>query len=77
MNNNISQFTRSDLTTSKGAWDFCGNLNQLNRATAANALLNISLMPTAKRESLDVNPTGWHNKRINSRRSNRSPVNWR
>jgi len=41
-----------------------GDLDNLNRASAANALLNVSLMPTAKREPLHVNPTGWHNKKI-------------
>ncbi|MCI1366270.1 DNA/RNA non-specific endonuclease [Pediococcus pentosaceus] len=39
---------------------------KLNRAKAANALLNISLMPTTKHEVSNVNPTGWHNKRISS-----------
>lgn len=34
--------------------------------TAANALLNQSLMPKAEREALNVRPTGWHNKRISS-----------
>ncbi|WP_274852681.1 DNA/RNA non-specific endonuclease [Pediococcus pentosaceus] len=41
-------------------------MDQLNLATAANALLNISLMPTTKHEVSNVNPTGWHNKRISS-----------
>ncbi len=27
-------------------------------------MLNRSLMPTAKREPLYVNPTGWHNRKI-------------
>lgn len=42
-----------------------GDLDSQNRVTAANALLNKSLMPMAKRETLHVNPTGWHNKKIN------------
>lgn len=28
-------------------------------------MLNQSLMPTVKREALTVDPTGWHNKRVN------------
>ena len=40
-----------------------GHLDSLNRVTDANALLNRSLMPSAKREPLTWNPTGWHNKK--------------
>lgn len=64
VNNNNPSFTKSDLSTANGAWQSYGDLDNLNRATTANALLNISLMPKAKREPLHVNPTGWHNKRI-------------
>ena len=39
-----------------------GELDSLNRVTTANALLSKSTMPTAKREPLYVNPTGWKNK---------------
>lgn len=66
VNNNDPNFTQADLTTSHGAWQKYGNLDSLNRVTAANALLNKSLMPTAQREPLTINPTGWHNKRIAS-----------
>lgn len=64
VNNNNPQFSQSDLSTANGAWQSYGNLDGLNRVTAANALLNKSLMPTAKRERLFISPTGWHNKRI-------------
>jgi DNA-entry nuclease len=64
VNNNDPAFTSNDLSTARGAWQIYGNLDYLNRVTAANALLNQSLMPTAKREPLHVDPTGWHNKRI-------------
>lgn len=64
INNNNPSFTKSDLSTANGAWQSYGDLDNLNRATTANALLNISLMPKTKREPLHVNPTGWHNKRI-------------
>lgn len=66
VNNNDPEFSKSDLSTSQGAWQRYGNLDSENRVTAANALLNQSLMPTIKREALHVNPTGWHNKRISS-----------
>ena len=64
VNNNNPSFAKSDLSTANGAWQSYGDLDNLNRASAANALLNVSLMPTAKREPLHVNPTGWHNKKI-------------
>lgn len=66
VNNNDPDFSQSDLNTANGAWQRYGNLDGLNRVTAANALLNKSLMPTSQREPLHVNPTGWHNKRIAS-----------
>lgn len=66
VNNNQPDFSQSDLSTSRGAWQTYGNLDSLNRATTANAMLNQFLMPTAKREPLHWDPTGWHNKRISS-----------
>lgn len=64
VNNNDPTFSKSDLNTSGGAWQRYGNLDSFNRVTAANALLNESLMPHREREPLYVDPTGWHNKRI-------------
>lgn len=64
VNDNHPDFSQSELSTSRGAWQSYGNLDSLNRATDANAMLNQSLMPTAKREPLYWDPTGWHNKRI-------------
>ncbi|RRK11845.1 hydroxyacid dehydrogenase [Lactiplantibacillus garii] len=66
VNHNQPAFSRSDLGTGHGAWQKYGALDNLNRATGADALLNQSLMPTTKREALNVDPTGWHNKRISS-----------
>lgn len=66
INNNNPNFTQADLSTVNGAWQEYGDLDNLNRVTAANAMLNVSLMTTAKREPLHWNPTGWHNKRISS-----------
>ena len=66
VNNNDPNFSQSDLNTANGAWQRYGNLDGLNRVTAANALLNKSLMPTGPCEPLHVDPTGWHNKRIAS-----------
>lgn len=63
VNNNDPTFSKNDLSTAKGAWATYSDLDSLNRVTDANALLNRSLMPSAKREPLTWNPTGWHNKR--------------
>ncbi|AKP66300.1 DNA/RNA non-specific endonuclease [Companilactobacillus ginsenosidimutans] len=64
VNNNQPTFSQQDLSVQKGAWQSFENLDNYNRAIRADALLNKSLMPTAKREPLYVNPTGWHNKKI-------------
>lgn len=66
VDNNQPTFTAADLDTTKGPWQTFSNLDQLNRAGTANALLNKSMMPTTKREGLTWNPTGWRNKRIKS-----------
>ncbi|KRM68182.1 hypothetical protein FD06_GL001396 [Apilactobacillus ozensis DSM 23829 = JCM 17196] len=65
VNNNNPKFSRSELSTKHRAWAKYGHLDHLNRATAANALLNKSLMPKQAREPLHVNPTAWRNKRAN------------
>lgn len=67
VNNNQPTFTSDDLDTSKGSWQKYASLDQYNRATGADALLNKSMMPTAKREPLHVNPSGWHNKKVNGK----------
>lgn len=66
VNHNKPGFSRATLSTKKGPWQRYGHLDGLNRATAANALLNKRLMPKTQRAPLSVNPTGWHNKRIKS-----------
>ena len=63
VNNNDPAFSKNDLSTAKGAWAAYSDLDSLNRVTDANALLNRSLMPSAKREPLTWNPTDWHNKK--------------
>ena len=63
VNNNDPAFSKNDLSTAKGAWATYSDLDSLNRVTDANALLNRSLRPSAKREPLTWNPTGWHNKK--------------
>lgn len=64
VNNNEPGFTKAELATDKGPWTTFSNLDSLNRAGTANALLNQAIMPTAKREPLTWNPTGWHNKKV-------------
>lgn len=57
-------FTHTELSTAKGPWQSYHDLDSSNRVTGADALLAKSLMPTADRERLYVDPTGWHNKRV-------------
>lgn len=65
VNNNNPTFSEDDLSLVNKAWEKYGDLDQLNRATSAEAMLNKSLMPTAKRGDIsNVKPTGWHNKKI-------------
>ncbi|MGX6969617.1 DNA/RNA non-specific endonuclease [Vagococcus bubulae] len=65
VNDGVPSFSNEELSFSNGAWEVYGDLDGLNRATSANAMLNQSLMPTGKRESISsVTPTGWKNKKI-------------
>lgn len=64
VNNNKPSFSKGTMSTKKGAWQTYSNLDSLNRAREANALLNKKLMPKSQREALYWDPTGWHNKRI-------------
>jgi len=66
INQNNPTFSKETLSTTKGPWENYGDLDHLNRATNAEALLNKKLMPTEKRgEISSVTPTGWHSKKIN------------
>jgi DNA-entry nuclease len=67
VNGNLPTFSAEDLTITSGGWEKYGDLDQLNRATSAEALLNQSTMPKTgeKRGSIaKVKPTGWKNKKI-------------
>lgn len=66
VNGNEPSFSKATKSKTKGPWQKYSNLDYLNRAHTANALLNSRLMPRSEREPLYVNPTGWHNKRISS-----------
>jgi DNA-entry nuclease len=66
VNHGNPTFSDDDLSTSNGRWDSYGDLDTMNRPTAANALINQSSMPTEKREPLTFTPTGWHNKKLKS-----------
>lgn len=66
VNHNQPTFTKKELSTKNGGWQVYSNLDQLNRPTAANALIIKKMMPTANREPLTVEPTGWHNKKLKS-----------
>lgn len=66
VNDNEPTFTKANLKTNHGAWQKYHHLDRYNRPVVANALLNKKMMPTEKRESLTVDPTGWHNKKLKS-----------
>lgn len=67
INGGSPYFTEDELSTQNGAWETYGNLDSLNRATVANAMLSQSLMPTGERGDISsVKPTGWKNKKIKS-----------
>nr|WP_268912730.1 DNA/RNA non-specific endonuclease [Lentilactobacillus sp. SPB1-3]MCZ0976462.1 DNA/RNA non-specific endonuclease [Lentilactobacillus sp. SPB1-3] len=66
VNGNRPTFTHNELSLARGPWQYYGRLDDFNRPTIAKAMLNERLMPLAQRESLYVDPTGWHNKRTNS-----------
>ncbi|RSU01455.1 hypothetical protein CBF34_07210 [Vagococcus penaei] len=67
INDNNPGFSSDELSMDNGAWEKYGDLDNLNRATSAEAMLNQSIMPTEKRGSIsDVTPTGWKNKKIKS-----------
>ncbi|MCD5002953.1 DNA/RNA non-specific endonuclease [Enterococcus saccharolyticus] len=66
VNDNVPLFTKADLSVKKGSWETYGDLDELNRATSAEAMLNHDLMPTEKRGDIsNVEPTGWKNKKLN------------
>ncbi len=66
VDHNEPRFSKSTLSKKNGPWQKYSNLDYLNRAQAANALLNKRLMPHSPRAGLTWDPTGWHNKRIAS-----------
>lgn len=64
VDHNSPKFTKKSESTKHGPWQKFSNLDYLNRAHAANALLSKKLMPKAPRTGLTWDPTGWHNKQI-------------
>ncbi|WP_430612652.1 DNA/RNA non-specific endonuclease [Enterococcus sp. DIV0876] len=67
VNHNQPTFSEAQLSIKDGAWARYGELDTLNRATSAEAMLNQSLMPTEKRGDISsVKPTGWHSKELPS-----------
>lgn len=65
VDHNKPKFSKKTESRKHGPWQKYSELDYLNRAHTANALLNKKLMPHVKREGLTWDPTGWHNKRIN------------
>lgn len=66
VDHNRPHFSRKTKSRRHGPWQKYANLDYLNRAHTANALLNKKLMPHSPRTALTWDPTGWHNKRIAS-----------
>ena len=65
LNDNTPLFGPLDLTLENGSWETYGELDKLNRATSAEAMLNQDLMPTEKRGDIsNVEPTVWKNKKL-------------
>ena len=64
INNNQPNFSKEDLSLSKGTWQSYSNIDRLNRVGAANAMLGKDLFPKEKREALYVDPTGWKQKKL-------------
>jgi hypothetical protein len=64
VNQNKPTFSSADLSLARGNWQDYHALDQYNRVVQANALMQRSSMPTAKRERLYIQPTGWHNRKI-------------
>ncbi|MGM0240153.1 DNA/RNA non-specific endonuclease [Enterococcus sp. AZ103] len=62
LNQNNSNFNETDLSLANGSWTIFSDLDDLNRVGPANGMLSQELMPTEERESLNVKPTGWHQK---------------
>lgn len=58
INDNVPQFTESEITTS---FEIYGDLDSLGRCTTAFSCIGKDLMPTEKRGEIgSVKPTGWH-----------------
>lgn len=69
VNNNKPTFSKNDLSLKNKGWEKYGDLDKLNRATYAEAMLNQSTMPDDGEERGDISsvePTGWKNKKIES-----------
>ncbi|EAC5365840.1 DNA-entry nuclease [Listeria monocytogenes] len=63
VNNQVPVFTQEELSLKEGMWQKFSDLDSLNRAGEANAILHNSMMPKDEREPLYVNPSGWKNKK--------------
>lgn len=64
VNQNKPTFSAADLSLAKGSWDHYSDLDRLNRVGVADALIGKDSMPTTERERLYIQPTGWHNRKV-------------
>ncbi len=63
LNGNQANFTEEELAVTDGFYEF-ENIDSLNRAGTANALLTPEMYNTEERDSITVDPTGFKNKKI-------------
>lgn len=65
VNQNRPDFTEEELSISNGYWQNFSDLDYLNRAGKAEAMLHRSMMPTEDRGDIsNVYPTGWNQKKL-------------
>lgn len=63
VNNNVPYFNNEDITSTDSYASY-GELDDMGRVTAANALLGVELMPSEERGDIsNIEPTGWKQRR--------------
>lgn len=75
VNDGQPTFSSQELSFENGAWAKYGPLDNLNRATVAEAVLDQSLMPTKSRNRLTYKPSGWQNYQVNYKENTGSLYN--
>ena len=66
VNGGEPNFTAEDLLEASASFERYGALDKLGRCTECVASVGIDIMPTEDRESLNVTPSGWINKKYST-----------